>query len=166
MLSSFQRLLRILFGKYWHWDCQDASQVQQRKEKGSSGGRPYQADQGSGQRRQVRQAEEGGAPEEEGCGQGKEVRMVEINVKIDWNICIWIEDHFKVCKLKVSQIIYLNFLLTVLYKVKCIGKETTSAVFWRHVFVLAFGWQDCRLPRGSVSVEGISMTSSCQDTKS
>ena len=47
-------------------------------EKGSRGSRACQADQGPGQCRQVRQAEEGGAPEEEGCGQGEEVRMVEI----------------------------------------------------------------------------------------
>ena len=39
---------------------------------------PGQADQAAGQRRQVRQAEEGGAPEKEGCGQGEEVRMVEL----------------------------------------------------------------------------------------
>ena len=36
-----------------------------------------QADQTAGKRRQVRQAEEGGAEEQEGCRQGEEVRLVD-----------------------------------------------------------------------------------------
>ena len=46
-------------------------------EKGGRGRWACEADQGPGQRRQVRQAEEGGAEEQEGCRQGEEVRLVD-----------------------------------------------------------------------------------------
>ena len=46
-------------------------------EEGGRGRRARQADQGAGQRRQVSQAEEGGAKEQEGRRQGEEVRMVD-----------------------------------------------------------------------------------------
>ena len=47
-------------------------------EEGGRSRRAGEADQGAGQRGQVRQAEEGGAEEQEGRGQGEEVRMVEL----------------------------------------------------------------------------------------
>ena len=59
-------------------------------EKGGWGRRACEADQGPGQRRQVRQAEEGGAEEQEGRRQGEEVRMVDsspsFSIKTMWKL--------------------------------------------------------------------------------
>ena len=59
-------------------------------EEGGWGRRARQADQAAGQRRQVRQAEEGGAEEQEGCRQGEEVRLVDtgpsFSIKIMWKL--------------------------------------------------------------------------------
>ena len=55
-------------------------------EEGGRGRRSRQADQATGKRRQVSQAEEGGAEDQEGCRQGEEVRLVDLSPSISIKI--------------------------------------------------------------------------------